>query len=121
MVKEYLLSTNDFLEPESIKGTDAIGTIFVRLLMMNPGTNPLHPGMGVGIGRYKFISEDDIGKLKTIIESQCTTYMPSNWMPTDINVTINEYSKALEISAIIDGTIYVYNTQDTPYPVFLSE
>ena len=56
---EHLLTTNEYLEPKTLKGADAYGTLLFRLLILQPGENPLHPRMGVGLGpKYRFISED---------------------------------------------------------------
>ena len=42
-VKEYLLTTDEFRNPKVLEGAKAIGILLVRLLLMEPGTNPLHP------------------------------------------------------------------------------
>ena len=55
-MKEYLLSTNEYLEPAMEDGSTAYGILLMRLLLLIPGTNPLHPAMGVGIPKYRFIS-----------------------------------------------------------------
>ena len=44
--KEYLLSVNNFNEPAALEGKQAIGLLLVRLILMEPGTDPLHPDMG---------------------------------------------------------------------------
>ena len=49
-MKEYLLTTNEFLVPDHVEGSDAYGLLLLRLLLLQPGQNPLHPAMGVGLG-----------------------------------------------------------------------
>ena len=68
---EHLLTTNEYLEPKTLKGADAYGTLLFRLLILQPGENPLHPRMGVGLGpKYRFISEDDLEMLDLEFKSK---------------------------------------------------
>lgn len=120
MIKEYLLTTDEFLKPRSVSGTDAVAVLLIRLLIMVPGTNPLHPAMGVGIGtKYRFIMEDDLLALQQVIESQISTYMPPEWQHAIVKLDID--SRYLSISILINGTAYVYNTKDSETPVQLSD
>lgn len=121
MIKEYLLTTDEFLKPRSVSGNYAIGILLIRLLIMVPGTNPLHPNMGVGIGtKYRFIMEDDLLSLQKVIESQISTYMPPNWQNCMVNLEIDS-NKYLTISILINGFAFVYETKDSETPVQLSD
>ena len=80
-MKEYLLSTNEYLEPKVLKSSDAYGTLLTRLLLLEPGTNPLYPEMGVGIGpKYRFMMEDDMPALQTRIQDQINAYLPKPYI-----------------------------------------
>lgn len=122
-MKEYLLSTNEFLEPKVVEGSDAYGILLTRLLLLQPGTNPLHPGMGVGLGpKYRFISEDDMATLQSIIQEQVNTYLPSNFMNVvKAYVEIKPNSKYLQITIFADDTKYVFDTEDSSTPIELSD
>lgn len=122
-MKEYLLSTNEYLEPKVIESSDAYGVLLTRLLLLEPGTNPLHPGMGVGIGpKYRFISEDDMPTLQTLIQEQVNTYLPSEFLTsTKAYLEIKPNSKYLQITIIADDTKYVFDTENSNTPIELSD
>lgn len=121
-MKEYLLSTNEFLEPKVLEGADAYGTLLTRLLLLQPGTNPLHPAMGVGLGpKYRFISETDLADLETRVKDQIHTYMPSEFIAvTSVHLEIKK-SKYLQVVIIADDTKYVFDTEDSNTPIELSD
>jgi len=120
-MKEYLLKTNQYNEPASESGSDAYATLLMRLLLLEPGTNPLHPAMGVGLGpKYRFISETDMNTLQTLIQDQVNTYLPSNFMnTTKAYVELNK-NKFLRITVIADDTKFVLDTEESSTPVELS-
>lgn len=122
-MNEYLLTTNEYLNPSIAKGADAYGILLVRLLLLEPGTNPLHPGMGVGIGpKYRFISEDDVLKLESRIQDQINTYLPSEFQNvTTVKLQLNEGTKYLSIIIIADNRKYIYNTEESDTPIELSD
>ena len=122
-MKEYLLTTNEYKEPKVIDGSEAYATILMRLLLLEPGTNPLHPNMGVGLGpKYRYIMENDIPKLQSIIQDQVDTYLPSSFAnTTKVYLTLKENTKFLLITIIADDTKYVLDTQETDNPIELSD
>lgn len=122
-MKEYLLSTNEFLEPKVAEGSDAYGILLTRLLLLQPGTNPLHPAMGVGLGpKYRFISEDDMAMLQSRIQEQVNTYLPSDFMNVvKAYVELKPNSKYLQITIFADDTKYVFDTEDSSTPIELSD
>lgn len=122
-MKEYLLSTNEYLEPKVIESSDAYGVLLTRLLLLEPGTNPLHPGMGVGLGpKYRFITEDDMPILQSIIQEQVNTYLPSDFLTvTKAYIEIKPNSKYLQITIIADDTKYVFDTENSNTPIELSD
>lgn len=120
-MREYLLSTNEFNEPATVKASDATGLTLVRLLLLMPGTNPSHPAMGVGLTKYRFMTENDLPTLKTNIEDQIRTYLP---LSLTENVVVNlkvKPSKYLLITIIVNNIEYVFDTEDTDIPIQLSD
>ena len=122
-MKEYLLSTNEYKEPKVAEGSEAYGILLTRLLLLDPGTNPLHPGMGVGLGpKYRFISENDMPMLQTLIQEQVNTYLPSEFLTTTkAYLELKPNSKYLQITIIADDTKYVFDTEDSSTPIELSD
>lgn len=122
-MKEYLLTTNEYKEPKVVEGSDAYGILLARLLLLQPGTNPLHPGMGVGLGpKYRFISESDMDALQTRIQEQVNTYLPSEFMTTTrVYIELKPKSKYLQITIIADDTKYIYDTENSDTPIELSD
>ena len=122
-MKEYLLSTNEYKEPKVAEGSEAYGILLTRLLLLEPGTNPLHPGMGVGLGpKYRFISENDMPMLQTLIQEQVNTYLPSEFFSTTkAYLELKPNSKYLQITIIADDTKYVFDTEDSSTPIELSD
>ena len=122
-MKEYLLSTNEYKEPKVAEGSEAYGILLTRLLLLEPGTNPLHPGMGVGLGpKYRFISENDMSMLQTLIQEQVNTYLPSEFLTTTkAYLELKPNSKYLQITIIADDTKYVFDTEDSSTPIELSD
>lgn len=122
-MKEYLLSTNEYKEPKVAEGSDAYGILLTRLLLLEPGTNPLHPGMGVGLGpKYRFISENDMPILQTLIQEQVNTYLPSEFLTaTKVYLELKSKSKYLQITIIADDTKYVFDTENSSTPIELSD
>lgn len=119
---EHLLTTNEYLEPKTLKGVDAYGTLLFRLLILQPGENPLHPRMGVGLGpKYRFISEDDLEMLRSRIQKQIETYLPGEFLTLDVNLNLKENSKYLQIIIIADETKFVYDTESSSTPIELSD
>ena len=122
-MKEYLLSTNEYREPKVVDGSEAYGILLARLLLLEPGTNPLHPGMGVGLGpKYRFISENDMPMLQTLIQEQVNTYLPSEFLTTTkAYLELKPNSKYLQITIIADDTKYIFDTEDSSTPIELSD
>lgn len=121
-MKEYLLTTNEFMVPDSVKGSDAYGLLLLRLLLLQPGQNPLHPGMGVGLGpKYRFITEDNMNMLQDRVQEQIDTYLSQ-----DFNVKTTVYmeikpSHYLKIIITANDTDYIYDTEDSDTPIELSD
>ena len=122
-MKEYLLTTNEFMVPDHVEGSDAYGLLLLRLLLLQPGQNPLHPAMGVGLGpKYRFITEDNMNMLQDRVQDQINTYLPSEFQNvTTVKLQLNEGTKYLSIIIIADNRKYIYNTEESDTPIELSD
>lgn len=116
--REYLLTTDKFKEPSQLTGKNAVGLLLMRLIMMEPGTDPLHPDMGVGIWRYRY-TMDKKEELRNRIEKQIYTYLPYF---SDADVTLVYCpDKTVNIEITMDNVTYVYESATSPKPITLEE
>ena len=116
--REYLLTTNKFKEPSQLNGTDAIGMLLLRLIMMETGTDPLHPDMGVGIARYRY-TMDTAETLRKRIENQVNTYLPYFSDTTVTLIYCPDHTVNVEIT--INNVTYVYDSATSPKPIVLDD
>ena len=121
-MKEYLLTTNEFVVPDYVEGSAAFGLLMLRLLLLQPGQNPLHPDMGVGLGpKYRFITEDDMNTLQDRVQEQIITYLPYEFInKTKVYMEIKP-SHYLKIIITANDTNYVYDTEESDTPIELSD
>lgn len=109
MVTEPVLSTDNFKQPKILSGEDAISTLLVRLILLEPGTYPAHPTMGVGLrSKYRYQYTDKLDDLRKDISEQISTFLPE-YRGADVTIEATE-GKELIISIEIDGTLYKYET-----------
>ncbi len=95
MLKEYLLSLNEFVQPKVLKGTSAAFADILRLFLLEPGTNQTHPEMGIGIrSRYRFSDTSEISTLRQEVKNQMETYLPTLLV---MDVQIETYGNTLAI------------------------
>lgn len=105
--REYLVGTDDFNNPKVVYGKKAIGVIVCRLLLLEPGTDPMRPEMGVGIvSKYRYMFPDNLNELKRDIAYQLNKYLfpyqrvaITMWVETD---------KTLRMDIVIDDNTYKY-------------
>jgi hypothetical protein len=116
--KEYLFSTNEFNEPASLTGKSAIGLLLVRLILMDPGSDPLHPTMGVGIRKYRY-GLDNINELKKSVEEQIETFLPC-YQNASVAMIITP-DRVCNIEITINDTVYVYDSHTAPIPISLTD
>lgn len=120
MVKqvEYLFSVNEFKEPAKVTKKEAIALLLIRLIMMEPGTNPLHPSMGVGIKRYRY-GLNNLEELRLNVEKQIETFLP-DFQNATVNIAVTP-EKVCNIEITIDDILYVYDSSTAPIPIYLSD
>lgn len=108
MVSEGLLSIDQYNKPMVLKDADAIAILLLRLLVMTPGTNYLHPEMGVNMrARYRYCSEDDMEDLNQEIITQINTYLPS-YSTSSVNCEYQDGN--IRVSINVDDTVFNYAT-----------
>lgn len=101
---EQLFKVNSFNKPDVITGNKEIAILIFRLIMMDPGDNPLFPEMGIGLKtNYAFISDEEIDDLKDNISRQISAYLP-NYTGTEVAVALE--NKKLNIGVRLEDTIY---------------
>lgn len=108
--REYLLSVDEFSNPQIVEGKSAIALLLSRLILLEPGSDPLHPDMGVGIKKYRFDSNKDIlTEIKDDITKQLETYLPT-YQGTEVQIGLTE-DKKLNINITVGDTTYVYSSE----------
>lgn len=109
VAKEPVLSTDNFKQPKVLTGEDAISTLLVRLILLEPGTIPSHPTMGVGLrSRYRYKFTNKLNDLRKDISEQVNTFLPQ-YRGADVTIEATS-GKELVITIQIDGTLYTYET-----------
>lgn len=116
--KEYTFGVNKFKKPNSVTEGNAIGTRLMELIMMEPGDDPLHPDMGVGIKTFRY-GINNLDQLKNRVETQIETYLP---FYQNVNVAlIRTPDKVCNIEITIGNTLYVYDSNDVSKPIRLED
>jgi hypothetical protein len=104
-VVEYFLGSNEFNRPSVWTDVDATYVLLIRLILLEPGTYPNHPRMGVGlVSRYRYAKAEELNNLKDDIQDQITTYLPQ-FSSIDVELTLTN-TKDLYIQIIINGIAY---------------
>lgn len=110
-MNEYLIAVNNYKKPKVIKGNKGNYYMILRLMLMEPGTNPLFPLMGLGLrSKSRFANEDQIQELKVKLDQQIEMYLP-DLIANNIEMEMDENNQ-LKITISSDTEEYVYNTND---------
>lgn len=109
--REYLLSMNNFGRSKIVTDDTAIATLLTRLILLEPGTNPLMPTMGVGlVSKYRYLFESSAENLKKDIQTQIRTFLPQANC-TNVELIYNQ-DKTVDIAITIDDTVFKYSSKD---------
>lgn len=107
--RDYLLDINNFENPAILKDQEAIAALLTRLILLEPGTNPLFPTMGVGIvSNYRYMMQDKEQELKDDIKNQIEMFLPEAEC-TNVNLVYNP-DKTIDIEITVDDTVFVYQS-----------
>lgn len=116
--REYTFGVDEYNKPVILNGQSAIGTRLMELIMMEPGDDPLHPDMGVGIKSFRY-TQNTLDKLKTRIEDQIATYLP---FYQSVNVTIVQTpDKICNVEIVLGGVTYIYDSSNSTKPITLED
>lgn len=103
-ITEFAFSVDDFKNPKLFKNPEAVTTLLVRLLLLEPGTLQSHPDAGVGLySRYSYSTEGTALKLQGEFQSQIERFLP---LFQGARVSVKEKNKTFRISVEIDNTMY---------------
>ena len=112
--REYLLSTTVLNQPEVFEKQQAIAMLLMRLILLNPGSDPLHPDMGVGIVNYRY-AMGRLDELKDRVAKQINTYLPC-FPAGNVEIVINE-DNTCDIVITINDDQYRYSSKEAPVPI----
>ena len=111
ILHEHTLSVDEFNNPKVLKDSEAIATILVRLLLLEPGTFETHPEMGVGlVSRYRYSFHGRAEELRADFQSQIDKYLPTF---QGVRVQVSEIDDMYYIYAEINGQLYGITVNDT--------
>ena len=116
--KEYTTSIDHFGKPVILKEKQAIATLLTRLLLLEPGSDPLHPDMGVGIMDYRY-GITTLDDLKHRVEDQIHQYLP-NFTSAKVNLVLMD-GNLLNVEIEVDGTLFVYDSTEAPKPISVDD
>lgn len=116
--REYSFGVDKFNKPTVVKNEAAIGTRLMELIMMEPGDDPLHPDMGVGLRTYRY-GINDLEKLRSRVQSQIETYLPF-YQNVDVAI-IRTPDKVINIEMSLGGKKYIYDSNNTSKPITLDD
>ena len=104
VAEEHLLSVNSYQEPKVLYDHNAIYTLMIRLLLLDPGKDPNRPEMGVGlISKYRYSFTDKLEELNSRIKDQVRTYLP-NFLTANVNLEV--YGTTLGIFVNTNNVTY---------------
>lgn len=110
ILKEYVIGTNDFNQPEEYVGKRAVGLLVERLLLLEPGTDPMRPEMGVGlVSKYRYMFPDKLTELKNNVADQLERYL---FPYQTVNIKFSIKDKELTIDITVDDYTYKYVTAE---------
>lgn len=117
--RDYLLDVNNFEMPKIFNDQQAIAALLTRLILLEPGTNPLFPTMGVGlVSKYRYTTQEKEDDLKNDIKYQINTFLPQATC-TNVNLIYNP-DKTIDIEITVDNTVFVYESSKL-VPIMLAD
>lgn len=106
---EYLFAVDNYSKPKKCTGVQAEYYALLKLILMNPGENPLFPAMGVGlVKKYRYAREDDLVDIETDIYDQISQYLPS-LLIDQVSADFNNGVLRISISSTERETSYTFS------------
>ena len=112
--REYTLTITPLNRPEVLKQQEAIAMLLLRLILLNPGSDPLHPDMGVGIINYRY-AFGKLDELKKRVQDQIREYLPC-FPASEVKIDITS-SKLCNILITVNDVVYTYDSAEAPIPI----
>lgn len=107
-MNEYLMDVDKRQQPKVFSKYEGDRINVFRLIMVEPGTYPTHPTLGVGlVSRWRFRDIDTIkSSLASTIEAQLKDFMP-HLIDPQVTVTIvnNNNKNIINISVRVNGEL----------------
>ena len=116
--REYSFGVDKFNRPTVLKDKEAIGTRLMELIMMEPGDDPLHPDMGVGLRTFRY-GVNNLEDLRSRVQKQIETYLPF-YQNADVAI-IRTPDKVVNIEISLGGMKYIYDSNNTSKPITLDD
>lgn len=116
--REYLFSVDNLNRPRAVDNCKAIGLLLSRLILLDPGADPLHPNMGVGIRQYRY-AVGKLDELKKRVEEQIETYLPC-FPASEVSITQTP-DHLCNVEITINDVTYVYNSSEAPIQISLED
>lgn len=116
--REYSFGVNSFNKPTVVEGKNAIGARLMELIMMEPGDDPLHPEMGVGLRTYRY-GVNNVDQLQTRIEEQIRTYLPF-YQNVEVKL-VTTPDKICNIEITLGDTVFIYDSINSSKPIILED
>ena len=115
---ELVLEFNNFKEPATKENYIALAQKILNLLLLEPGTYPDSPEMGINIAKYQFelLTPDLLNKIQADISKQVNQYIPSNNIQK-IAVFENTNTKTNTIELIVGFAIGSVNTSSGQFEI----
>ena len=107
-MNEYLLDVDKRQQPKVFTKYEGDRINVFRLIMLEPGTFPTHPTLGVGlVSRWRFRDVDTIkSSLASTIEAQLKDFMPQLIDPQVTVTFVNNTNKnIINISVRVNGEL----------------
>lgn len=107
-MNEYLLDVDKRQQPKVFTKYEGDRINVFRLIMLEPGTFPTHPTLGVGlVSRWRFRDVDTIkSSLASTIEAQLKDFMPQLIDPQVTVAIVNNNNKnIINISVRVNGEL----------------
>ena len=117
--KEYMLSIDNLSRPKVLEGREAIAYLLIRLLLLNPASDPLHPEIGVGLEDYRFCV-GRVAELEERIRDQIATYLPE-FIYSSVRVVEITAQKICNIEITVGDVTYVYDSTVMPIQLSLDD
>ena len=112
---ELLLDEDSFYKPARRNNLEALAQTIQNLLIIEKGTYPNDPNLGVGIANYMFDLADNITitKIESEIKDQIVTYIAHQFVTVDVNVSTykakNTDARKAVNTLIVEVHLYGYN------------